>query len=211
MSADPKCKICRRAGEKLFLKGERCFTPKCAMVRHSNPPGIHGGKKKGGRRRTASEYGSELREKQKIRFMYGLTEHQLEKYVAEARETRASVTNTIVRDLETRLDNAVFRAGFAVSRSVGRHLVSYGHMLVNQKPVSSPGYRIKKGDVMAIRPESKETGLFEGFAERIKKYEPPAWLSLDKNQHTATVIAEPSAENTQFTYDLQKVIQYYSK
>ncbi|MEK7636194.1 MAG: 30S ribosomal protein S4 [Patescibacteria group bacterium] len=211
MSADPKCKICRRAGEKLFLKGERCFTPKCAMIRHPSTPGIHGGARKG-KRRTVSEFGIELREKQKIRFLYGLTEGQFERYVEEARKKKNSVvTDAIVSFLETRLDSVVFRAGFAVSRSYARHCVSYGHICVNGKLASSPGYRVKKGFSISIYPKSEASPLFKDYGERIKKYDPPTWISLDKDRRVATIIAEPTVENTQFTYDLQKVIQFYSK
>lgn len=207
--SDSKCKICRRAGEKLFLKGERCYTPKCAIVRHPTLPGQHGNAK---RRRASSEYGTELREKQKIRFMYGLTEGQLEKYVSEAQKRKGGVLSDIIVELlERRLDNAIFRSGLAVSRSIARHLATYGHMTVNGKPVSIPSYSVSKGDVIGIRAESENTPLFAGFSERLAKHEAPLWIKLDKAKKTAEIVGIPTAEGVQFSFDLQKVIQYYSR
>lgn len=205
---ESKCKLCRRAGEKLFLKGERCYSPKCAMVRHPNPPGIHG-QRKG--RRTVSEFASELREKQKVRFLYGLTERQFAAYIAEARSRRGVASDKIVELLERRLDNAVFRAGFAVSRSVARHMISYGHLMVNARPVSIPSYRVAPGDVMSIRPESISSPLFQGLEERWKQYTPPGWITLDQTAKTATIASLPNQENTPFDYDLQRVMQFYSR
>lgn len=210
---ESKCKVCRRAGEKLFLKGERCFTPKCAMVHHPTPPGIHGGKKGGkGGRRTSSEYGAELREKQKVRFMYGLSENKLENYIAKAQKRKGGVlTDTIVELLERRLDNAVFRGGLAVSRSIARHLVTYGHIRVNGKPVSIPSYQVSKDETISIRPESASSPLFQGIDERLKTYEPPAWITLDKSSKTAKIVGIPTQDSVQFGQDLQKIIQFYSR
>lgn len=206
---ESKCKICRRAGEKLFLKGERCYSPKCAMVTHPNPPGMHGKQKS---RLASSEFGVELREKQKVRFLYGLNESQFANYIAEAQKRKSGVlSDTIVELLERRLDNVVFRAGLTVSRSLGRHVITYGHMLVNGKPVSIPSFRVSKDDVISIRPESAASPLFQNLDERLKKYDPPAWISLDKNARTAKITGLPNQENVQFGYDLQRVIQYYSR
>lgn len=208
---ESKCKLCRRAGEKLFLKGERCYTPKCAMVRRPTPPGMHGNTKKRGRR-GGSEFGIELREKQKVRFLYGLTERQFSNYIAYAQKRKSGVLgDTIVEFLERRLDNAVFRSGLAVSRSVAHHLVGYGHIMVNGRRVSIPSYQVAKDDVISIRPESAQSPLVQGPEERWKKYEPPPWIAIDKTAKTAKIIGTPNQESAQFTYDLRRVIQYYSR
>jgi small subunit ribosomal protein S4 len=207
--SDAKCKICRRAGEKLFLKGERCYTPKCAITRHPTPPGIHGSVKK---RRSSSEFGAELREKQKVRFLYGITETQFENYMEEAQARKGGIlSDTVVELLERRLDNAVFRSGLAVSRSIARHLVTYGHINVNGKRASIASYRIGKGDVISIHEGDEASTLFTGLAERLKAYEPPVWVKLDKSARTAEITGMPTQESVQFIYDLQKIIQYYSR
>lgn len=168
------------------------------------------GQRKG--RRASSEYGVELREKQKVRFLYGLNERQFSNYVAEAQERKSGVlSDSIVELLERRLDNAVFRSGLAVSRSIGRHLITYGHMMVNGKPVSIPSFRVSKDDVISIRSESMTSPLFQGLEERLKKYDPPAWIALDKTGKTAKITGMPNQDNVQFGYDLQRVIQYYSR
>lgn len=208
--SDAKCKICRRAGEKLFLKGDRCFTPKCAMVHHPTPPGIHGGKRRG--KRASSEFGNELREKQKVRFTYGLTEQELKNYVEKAGGRKgALLTSTIVELLERRLDNVVFRSGLAVSRSIARHLVSYRHITVNGKSVSSPSYSISKNETVGIKTQSASSPLFKDYVERIKTFTPPEWITLDKNTRVATIVGMPTRENSQFSYDLQRIVEFYSR
>lgn len=206
---DAKCKICRRAGEKLYLKGERCFTPKCAIARHSNIPGQHGNKR--GRKRSLSEYGMELREKQKIRFLYGLTETQLENYVEKASRQKGVLADNLVKILESRLDNVVFRSGLAVSRSIARHMVTYGHITVDKKSVSIPSFSIYKEAVVGIRPESQGLGICADLSERLKKYTSPAWITLDKDAKTATVLSVPNREDAQLSQDLKLVVQYYSR
>lgn len=210
MASDPKCKLCRRAGERLFLKGERCYSPKCAMVKNPTPPGQHGTRKKG--RRNASAFGAELREKQKIRLLYGLSETQLGNYASAAKKRKTGVmADNLVESLEQRLDNAVFRAGFGISRSISHNLVTYGHMTLNGKPVSMPSLRIKKGDIIGIRVQSAPLGLFKDVDERFKKYVPPKWIEVDKTAKTATVIGVPTREDSQINQDLKLVVQYYSR
>jgi len=153
---DPSCKQCRREGEKLFLKGERCFTQKCAVVKRSYPPGQHGPASESSRNRM-SEYGVQLREKQKAKRLYGILEGQLRNYFLEASQKKSATGETLIKLLESRLDNAVFRLSLAKSRRKARQIISHGHILVNDKKVTIPSYRVKVGDVIQVgkRAQSK--------------------------------------------------------
>lgn len=211
---DPKCKICRRAGQKLFLKGERCFSPKCAMIRRPYPPGLHGQK----RRRAASSFGQQLAEKQKVRSSYHLSEQQFSRYIKEAiRRSKAAALggvalgDFIARSLELRLDNAVFRSGFAFSRSVARHLVSHGHFLVNGRRVDVPSYALRKGDMIAVRPESLKLALFVNLAHQLKAASPPAWLEVDEKASACKILEDPSVETAALSGELSMVIEHYSR
>src|SRR3989344_2607329 len=178
--ARPKEKIERRIGEKLFLKGERSFSPKTAISRRPYPPGLHGKK----RRRGRSEYGTQLREKQKVRYLYGINNGKLKRYFEEARANKNKPTvDTLAELLERRLDNTVFRLGFTVSRSIARHLVSYGHILVNGKCVRQPSLKIKIGDTISPKVSELSLTLYQDLNTRLKKYTPPEWLELAKNKH----------------------------
>jgi len=204
---DSACKKCRRAGQKLFLKGERCFTPKCAMVKKPYVPGIHGKK----RRRGLSEYGSQLAEKQKLRRIYGVNERQLNKYFKEASKAKGATTEILLTKLETRIDNVIFRLGLAESRAKARQIVSHGHILLNDRKVDIPSIQVKKGDVIKIKKSSLNKGLFKNLETRLKKYNPPSWLSLDKKDWQATILALPSKEETEVPLELQMVVEYYSR
>ncbi len=205
---DSKCKICRRQGEKLFLKGARCFSPKCAMVKRPYPPGMHGAKKK----RAGSEFAQQLNEKQKVRFMYGLPEKIMKNYFGQARRSTAVVTNQgIYLLLERRLDNVVFRSGFTISRSIARHAVSYGHIMVNGKRIDKPGYFVTKGDIIGVYPSSASSAVFGDLGLRLKKYEAPAWLAVDKDKLTSTVISESFEADPETLHNLQSVVEYYSR
>jgi len=204
---DPVCKKCRRAGQKLFLKGERCFTPKCAMVKKPYAPGVHGRK----RRRGLTEYGTQLAEKQKLKKIYGVKETQLKKYFKEAAKARGVATNILLTKLETRMDNVIFRLGLVESRAKARQIVSHGHILLNNRRVNIPSIHVKKGDLIKIKKSSLNKPLFSNLETKLKKYNPPTWLSLDKKELAASVLALPSAEEMEIPADLQMIVEYYSR
>lgn len=204
---DSKCKKCRRAGQKLFLKGERCFTPKCAMVKKPYPPGVHGKK----RRRGLSEYGAQLKEKQKLRIMYGVGERQLKRYFRDASKARGATTETLLTTLERRIDNVIFRLGWTESRTKARQIVSHGHILLNNKKIDIPSIIVKKGDVIEIKKTSFKKGLFRDLETKLKKFFPPKWLSLDKKEFKATVLAAPSKDEIEAPVDLQMIVEFYSR
>ncbi|MBI2175702.1 MAG: 30S ribosomal protein S4 [Parcubacteria group bacterium] len=205
---DAKCKICRRAGEKLFLKGERCHTPKCAVVRKPYPPGIHS-KKRG---RKLSEYGLQLRQKQNLRSLYGMRERPFRNIAQEAmrnKETRN--TEQLYRLLELRLDNVVFRLGLAVSRSRARQIVSHGLITINGRRVTIPSYRVHPHDRIAVRPQYKTSPLFQDIDVLLKKYQPPAWISLDKEKKEGEIIGTPAIEDPSMLPQLNTAIAFYSR
>lgn len=208
-----KCKICRRAGEKLFLKGERCFTAKCAMVRKPYVPGIHGrGGKVGGRPgRRASEYGLQLREKQKLKNSYELREKQFASYVKKSAASKIQSGKKLVEFLESRLDNVVFRLGFAVSRSVARQAVGHGHILVNGRRSTIPSRELKVGDIVKIRPESATKGLFTNIDILLKKHNAPAWLELDKNKKEGKVVSAPVLDASTLGVNIGSIVEFYSR
>jgi len=195
----------RALGVKLLLKPQRCFSPKCVTIRRPTKPGIHGR----ARTRPLSEFGVQLKEKQKFQWSYGLREAPMRRIFSAALKNPAVTGNMIIILLERRLDNVVFRLGFAPSRSVGRQLVGHGHILVNGRRVDIPSYRVKAGDSIAIRPQSKTNLVFKDLAEALKKYEPPAWLALDKEKLEAKVVSLPKDYDVPF--DVNMVVDYYSK
>ena len=195
----------RSLGTKLFLKAHRCNSPKCVHVRRATRPGIHGKDFK----RALSEYGQQLKEKQKIRFTYGVRESQMEKIFEKASKNPGATGEMMLSILERRLDNTVYRLGFADSRSVGRQLVSHGHIIVNSRRVTAPSYQVKVGDSITIRPQSKEHPLLQNLSEKLAKYEPPVWLSLDSAKLEGKITANPKDLND--TFDVNQVVDYYSK
>ena len=203
-----KCKICRRLGAKLFLKGEKCLSPKCSMIRKSYPPGIKGKR----RVSSLSEYGKELREKQKIKNWYNLSEHQLRKYVKESlgakRENSAIV---LTRKLETRLDNIIFRLGFAFSRAHARQLVSHNHFLVNKKNVNIPSSQLKKGDEVSIKQVSLEKKCFQDLVPLLGSVKPPSWLELNREKLKGKLVGLPSLEEAALPAEISAVFEYYSR
>jgi small subunit ribosomal protein S4 len=207
MIINAKCKKCRRAGQKLFLKGERCFSQKCAMVRRAYPPGVHG---KSFRRR-ASEYGQQLAEKQKVRYTYGVSEQQFKKYFKEIAGQRGNKEELFVQKLESRLDNVVFRLGWARSRGLARQIVSHGHILVNGRKVNIPSCQVKKGDLIQIKETSKSKAVFRDLKTLLKKQEIPAWLSLDKQKLEGKVKGQPKIEDMGKVGELSMIIEYYSR
>jgi small subunit ribosomal protein S4 len=206
---DNKCKKCRRAGEKLFLKGERCFSQKCAMIRRAYIPGLHG--KTRTRRRRLSEYGQQLAEKQKVRWIYGVSEKQFKNYLKAIARQKGDKEELLLTQLETRLDNIVFRLGWAKSRSLARQLVSHGHILVNRRKVDIPSYQVKKGDRISIKAKSKKSPLFKDLKTILKKHKTFSWLTLDKEKLEGQMIAQPKIEEIGKTGDMGMIIEFYSR
>ncbi|PIP24930.1 MAG: 30S ribosomal protein S4 [Candidatus Nealsonbacteria bacterium CG23_combo_of_CG06-09_8_20_14_all_36_12] len=204
-----KCKICRRLGTKLFLKGEKCFTPKCPIVKKPYPPGIKGKK----RRRGLSEYGKELKEKQKLKSWYGLEERQFRNYVKEVLQKRGKedAESALMGKLESRLDNVVFRLGFANSRFQARQLVSHGHFQVNSRKTNYPSYQVKKGDLIKISPSSLKKNIFQNLKIKLKKYTPPNWLELDKEKFKGKVLGAPTLEETAPPAEVSAILEFYSR
>lgn len=207
MQENAKCKTCRALGEKLFLKGERCFSPKCAIIRKPYPPGVHGK----GKRRGPSEYGRQLQEKQKVRAIYDVGERQFQRYIREAGHEAGRVGERLMAKLESRLDNAVFRAGFALSRSIARQLVTHGHISVNARRVDIPSFVVAPGMTIAVRPASRSRAPFEGLAERLAKHTPPAWIAVDVGILAARIVAQPTPADIAVIANIPLVLEYYSR
>jgi len=208
MTGDKKCKICRRAGEKLFLKGEKCFTPKCIFVKKPYPPGKLESEKK--HRSTRSEFGSYLIEKQKVRNVYGVGEKQFSNYVKSAKEKKnATPTVTLYDSLERRVDNIVFRLGFASSRALARQLVSHGHITVNGRRITVPSYSVRTGDKIGLREGSKGIGPFKDLEKKLESHKMPSWLKFDASKKEAEIVGKP--ENTDLVFNLNSVVEFYSR
>jgi small subunit ribosomal protein S4 len=202
------CRLCRRSGEKLLLKGARCFTPKCAVDKRPKPPGQAGA---GRRRRRFSDRALQLREKQKARYTYGTLERQFRKTFATA-ERQAGITgDNLLVLLERRLDNVVYRLGFADSRPQARQLVLHGHILLNGKKTSIPSALVKEGDTIAWREGSQKTEYYKQLVEDIESKQVLNWLSLDRQTLTGQVISLPTPEESDAKFDGKAVIEYYSR
>jgi small subunit ribosomal protein S4 len=204
---DASCRLCRRERQKLFLKGTKCFTEKCPVERRAYPPGQHGQS----RRQKISEYGVQLREKQKIRRMYGLQEVQFRNYFDKALRQTGRTGETLVKLLERRLDNVVYRMGFAPSRKSGRQLILHGHMLVNAQVVTIPSFLLKGGDVVQVREKSKRLELIHSSMKRMKDSAMLPWLSLDKAAMAGTFLTIPERADIPLNANEQLVVELYSK
>ncbi len=203
----PKEKLSRSLGENLGLKAERSFSPKSAFLRKPYRPGIH---KK--RRRVLSEFGIQLAEKQKLKFTYGFTERQLENYFKKARREKYGVlSEVLLKTLEKRLDNVIFRAGFAGSRPAARQMTGHGHFLVNGRRTSVPSLEVKPKDTIGIRPGSLKKQTFSDLAAKLKKSSAPSWLEVNKKNFEISVKTEPQAEDLPKNFNMNAVISYYSK
>lgn len=206
----PKCKLCRRAGEKLFLKGDRCATPKCAMIKRPYPPGVHGKKRK----RSLSEYGQQLEMKQKIKRVYWVMENQLKKYFQEVINKPGITGDLLMQKLEMRLDNVIYRAGFAKSRILARQLVRHNYILVNGKKVNIPSYEIKSGDTLQFRENKKNKTYFKQLNE-VKQGEKnsglPGWLDVDLKNLIIKIKNRPTREDFGLGIDVQMVVEFYSR
>lgn len=204
---DPKCKQCRRIGEKLFLKGEKCFTPKCPVVRRNYPPGIHGAK---GPQRL-SEYGEQLAAKQKAKKTFGLLERQFALYVQQALSASGNTAEALGRTLEMRLDNVVLRLGLAVSHDQARQLVTHGFLAVDGQPVNIPSFQLRPGMKVSIRAEKLQKPFIEQRRQALEQFEAPGWLELDRSTLTGTVKDVPPAEDFSQRFDTRKIIEFYSR
>jgi small subunit ribosomal protein S4 len=191
---------------KLYLKGAKCYTKKCPFERRGAPPGQHGI-----RRRKMSEYGVQLREKQKVRRVYSVMERQFKRYF-ETAESRPGVTGeNLLRLLETRLDNAVFRMGFASSRAQARQLVTHGHFAVNGRPTNIPSYHLREGDRVEVREGSRKAAYFKNAREAIRAAQRPEWLDVDPDKLAGTVAALPRRDQMPLELNEQLVVEYYSR
>ena len=203
----PQCKQCRREGQKLFLKGERCLTDKCGVERRSYPPGEHGR----GRLR-ASEYRQQLREKQKVRRFYGIMEAQFRKHFKEAVRRGGVTGDNLLQILESRLDNVVYRMGFADSRAQARQLVRHGHFMVNGRKTNVPSYLVKAADVVSVRPESRKREYFDGYADVLQTWRAPEWSSVDANQLAGMVLALPGRDQIEVPpFNDALIVEHYSR
>ena len=202
----PVCRLCRREGTKLFLKGERCMTGKCAIDRRSTAPGQHGAANK-----KVKEYGMQMREKQKAKRYYGVLEKQFRNYFKEADRKEGITSENLLKLLECRLDNVVYRMGMAESRKEARQLVLHAHFLLNGKKVNIPSMLIKVGDVITVNATSKNSAKFKELVEGIDSKLCPKWLEVDKENITAKVVALPSREDIDFPFEEQLIVELYSK
>jgi small subunit ribosomal protein S4 len=203
---DAVCRLCRREGVKLFLKGDRCFTEKCAIERRTYPPGMHGqGRSK------ASEYGTQLREKQKAKRYYGLLESQFRKYYEMAVRAPGQTGENLLAFCESRLDNVAYRLGFAMSRPEARQLVTHGHFLVNGRKVNIPSFLVKPGMVITLRDKSKSLEKFKQSLEANAFRQPPKWLDFDRDNVTAKVVGTPQKEDIDLPVEEHLIVELYSK
>lgn len=205
-----QCKTCRRLAQKLFLKGDRCFSPKCAMMKRPFPPGPQK-KRRGG---NPTEYKKSLEEKQTLKKWYGLSERQFKRYVKETLAKMGKVddvSNELIRRLEKRLDNVIFRLGFAKSRVQARQIVSHSYFLINGKAVNIPSYEVKADDIIAIKEHKKSKGIFKELANELRRKEAPVWLTINKEKLEAKVIGEPNLDEVKPPAEISTIFEFYSR
>ena len=203
---DPVCRICRREGMKLFLKGSRCYSKKCSFERRSTPPGMNPT-----RRRKVSEFGIQMREKQRVRRSYSVLERQFRNYFRSAERQRGMTGENLLRLLEMRLDNVVYRMGFASSRAQARQLVSHGHFSVNGRPTKAPSLQTSVGDRVEVRDTRRGRTYFTVAPETMRAAQIPDWVSVDPPKLAGTVISEPTREQMPMEFNEQLVVEYYSR
>jgi len=208
----PVCKLCRREGEKLFLKGARCLSPKCAFERRGYAPGQHGktGQFKRGRTRS-TDFLVQLREKQKARRIYGVLERQFRRYFSTAVRSKGLTGLVLLQMLECRLDNVVYRLGLAGSRAQARQLVQHGHVDVNGQRLDAPSHLLKPGDLISVRASSRRSSYFKTLANNLSEQSTPRWLSLDAAQLSGRVMARPGREDIDVKLNEQLIVEYYSR
>ena len=203
---DPVCRLCRREGAKLFLKGTRCYSKKCSFERRPAPPGQHGV-----RRRKVGEYGMQLREKQKIRRIYSVLERQFQGYFERASSTPGVTGENLLRMLELRLDNVVYRMGFAASRAEARQMVGHAHLSVNGRVVNVPSLQVKPGDKVEVRESHRTREPFKEAVDLIKSRQIPEWLSVDAAKLAGSVLTAPRRDQMPLDLNEQLVVEYYSR
>lgn len=207
---DSVCKLCRRESVKLFLKGERCLSPKCAVDRRGTPPGMHG--KKQTFRRKTSDYGTQLREKQKARRIYGVMERQFRRYFEEASRSTGMTGVNLLAMLERRLDNTVYRLGLADSRAQARQLVRHGHIEVNGRKTDIPSFQVAVGDVIKVRSSAQSKTYFKDRSQLFQGAgKVPTWLKFDMAGMSAEVVGNPSREDVEIPLNEQLIVEYYSR
>jgi len=204
---EAKCKQCRREGDKLYLKGSRCNEAKCALVRRSYKPGVHGPTS----RPRPTPYGIQLREKQKAKNIYGIRERQFSNYFTKSTRLVGNTADYLVQMLEMRLDNVVYRLGFGRSRTLARQLVSHGHVLVNDKRVNVASYQIKPGDTVKLSAKVQKSKLFENDMPRLEKQQTPSWLHLEAKELTGKVLNKPEGEDLKQNFDPKLIVEFYSR
>ena len=202
----PSCRLCRREGRKLFLKGDRCLSDKCAVVKRNQAPGQHGVS-----RQKVKEYGRQLREKQTTRRYYGVLEKQFKKYYVKAEKKPGITGENLLSLLETRLDNTVYRMGMASSHKEARQLVLHAHFRLNGKKVNIPSMLVKPGDVITLREKSRESAKIKELIERMQTAVIPKWLDVDRTNVVAKVVAAPEREDIDFDFNEQLIVELYSK
>jgi len=204
----PDCRLCRRFGDKLMLKGEKCSTPKCPLEKRSTPSSRHPLAR---RRSRISERGLQLREKQKVRFSYGILERQFRRFFSEAKKGPGTTGENLLILLERRLDNVVYRLGFADSRAQARQVVRHGHIIVNGCKTDIPSFLVKAGDVVKWREESRKTEYYKRVAEEIEGKFIPDWLSLDKENMTGRILNLPGKDDIELGFNKKSIVEYYSR
>jgi small subunit ribosomal protein S4 len=206
----PSCKLCRREGVKLYLKGDKCYTEKCAFERRSYPPGQHG-KGAAFRRRKLSDYSMQLREKQKVRRIYGVLERQFRRYYHVAERRPGLTGENLLTVLESRFDNVVYRLGLADSRAHARQLVQHGHFTLNGRKTNIPSLLVRPNDLVGVRPESRRATYFKERRELLGKREVPAWLSLDAETLDGRVLVLPTRQEIDAPVSEQLIVEFYSR
>ncbi len=203
----PICRLCRRVGQKLYLKGEKCYTPKCPFERRPYPPGQHGPQ----RRQRLSDRGIQLREKQKARYIYGVLERQFRRFFAQARRQKGPTGENLIKLLERRLDNVVYRLGWAESRAQARQIVRHGHIAVNGRKADIPSMLLKPGDELSWTGRGQRTALFQQAKELVGSRPLPSWLRVDPATMTGKVLSEPRPEEIPVPFSTASIVEYYSR
>lgn len=204
----PKCKLCRREGVRLYIKGERCYSDKCAIENRAYPPGEHG---QGRRPRKETQYGTQLREKQKARRIYGVLERQFRNYFKKASRRQGVTGEILLQLLETRLDNTIYRLGLAPSRAAARQLIRHRHFLVNDRPTDIPSYALKQGDVIGVRARAKKVAMIKDTFENRRRTEDQPWLEIDEKAMKGRVVQLPARDQIPVPIQEQLIVELYSK
>jgi small subunit ribosomal protein S4 len=206
---DPVCRLCRREGMKLFLKGERCYSPKCSVEKRTYAPGMHG--KKGTFKHKESDFAMQLREKQKARRFYGVQERQFRRYFSSAQRIKGMTGVNLLQTLERRLDNVVYRLGLADSRPQARQLVRHGHFSLNGHNHNVPSYLVQIGDLVAVRDSSRNNGYFKAIADHLGQRAVPEWLQFDETRLAGRVVGTPDRQAIEIPLKEQLIVEYYSR